>query len=371
MESTIGGTRRHIIDVARGQHRAGLDVHLAVAAERTPGFLTDLDELRAEGIGVTRIPMAREIRPSKDLAHARRLVRLLRELRPAVVHTHSSKAGALGRYASIRTGIGQRVHTPHTYSFLFNSMFSRPKRALFRRIETWLGARTERIISVSETEAQTIGDSGVVPRERIRVVPNGIDPAPWMEAEPFPRAELAVPAGVPLTMVAGLLNVAKGQDVALRALARPGLERLYLLLAGEGETEHELRELAAELGVTDRVRFLGWRSDLPRLLRACDLLWLPSRWEGMPYIALEAMAAGLPVVATRVDGARDLIDHGESGHLVPLDSPPALAEATVRLLASSPEQRAAMGAAGRERVLARFTSEQMVRGLLAVYEELV
>ena len=119
MESTIGGTRRHIVDVTLGQLELGLDVHLVVAAER----------LRAAGASVVVLPMERAIRPATDLRHARFLGRHLREVRPDVVHTHSSKAGVLGRHASLATGIGGRVHTPHTFAFLFGAMFGSAKRA--------------------------------------------------------------------------------------------------------------------------------------------------------------------------------------------------------------------------------------------------
>ena len=119
MECTIGGTRRHLVDVARGQRRAGLDVHVVASTLRDPGFPPELDALEAEGVGVTRLDMVREVSPRLDRAHARALAAHLRELRPDIVHTHSSKAGVLGRHASLRTGVGARVHTPHTFAFLF------------------------------------------------------------------------------------------------------------------------------------------------------------------------------------------------------------------------------------------------------------
>src|ERR1051325_6859207 len=138
MESTIGGTRRHLVDLARGQRRAGLDVHVAASSLRTPDFEEDLQLLEREGVGVTRVPMVRELDPLADTRDGRALRALLRKLRPEIVHTHSSKGGALGRWASLREQIGVRIHTPHTFAFLFSSMFSAPKRALFRRVEAWL-----------------------------------------------------------------------------------------------------------------------------------------------------------------------------------------------------------------------------------------
>jgi glycosyltransferase involved in cell wall biosynthesis len=285
------------------------------------------------------------------------------------VHTHSSKGGALGRLASIATGIGARVHTPHTFAFLFDAMFPAWKRELFRDVETALAGHTLRTIAVSESEAATIGSSGVVDPARIRIVPNGPDPAPWTQARPLPRAELDLPDGVPIAAVLGLLNVAKGQDLALEALARPGLERLHLVLAGEGEMRDELRARALELGVDGRVRLLGFRDDAPAIVAMADFTLLPSRWEGMPYIALESMAAARPVVATPVDGARDIVEHGKTGFLADEVSAGAVARAAKSLLDLSPEERRAMGARGRERMLARWTADRMVAGVVAVYEE--
>lgn len=370
MESTIGGTRRHIVDAAAGLRARGLDVHLAVSTLRQPDFERDLERLEASGVGVLRLPMVREIQPGRDLAHLAALSRHLESLRPDVVHTHSSKAGALGRLASVATGVGSRVHTPHTFAFLFDAMFPAWKRELFRDVEIALAGHTQRTIAVSETEADTIRRSGVVPASRIRVVANGLDPSPWVSAQPIPRTELGVPEGVPLAAVIGLLNLAKGQDLAIEAIAQPGLERLHLVVAGDGEMREELESLAARLGVADRVRFLGHRWDAPAIVAACDFTLLPSRWEGMPYVVLETMAAGRPVVATPVDGARDVVRTGENGFLAHAIDVDAIAAACRSLLALTPAERRAMGERGRERVLAHWTSARMVDGLLAVYAEL-
>ncbi|HVS17543.1 MAG TPA: glycosyltransferase, partial [Planctomycetota bacterium] len=204
---------------------------------------------------------------------------------------------------------------------------------------------------------------------RLRVVPNGIDPAPWRAARPYARGELGVRAHAPLVLVAGLLNVAKGQDLALRALARPELAQVELLLAGHGELESELRELAGELGVAGRAHFLGWRDDLPRLMASCDALLLPSRWEGLPYVVLQAFAAGRPVAAARVDGALELVEEGVTGTLAAAGDVADLAAALERLLALPPAARAELGRAGAARVEASYTVERMADGMDEVYRE--
>ncbi len=369
IEATIGGARRHVVDAVRGQAHAGVEVWLAAAARREPAFRTDLAALEGEGAHCLELPMVREIRPGRDLAHLRSLVALIARVRPDVVHTHSSKAGVLGRLASLEAGIGARVHTPHTFAFLFGSMFTPLRRALFRQIETALSGATRALVAVSPSEARTIRESGVAPGGLVRVVENGIDPRPWLSAPPTPRAALGVPPAVPLVAVVGLLNVAKGQDLALRALAEPGLEQVHLHNAGHRETREALEALASSLGLDGRAHFLGWRDDVPALVAACDALLLPSRWEGMPYIVLEAMAAARAVVAARVDGAVDLVEDGINGFLVPVEDPQALATALRRLLALSSAARAAMGAAGRQRVLERHSLERMLAGLQELYRE--
>ncbi len=371
MEATIGGTRRHIVDLARGLAARGVQTHLVASAEREPAFRGDLALLAEAGVHASELPMVRAVRPLTDARHYRALKRRLEDVRPDIVHTHSSKAGALGRMASLAVGIGKRVHTPHTFAFLFSAMFSPGKRALFRRVEGFLGKRTDLTIAVGESEAETIRRSGVVPAERVRVVPNGIDAGPWSTEERVPRSELGVANGSPLLVLVGLLNHAKGQDVAIEALTRPGLEDAHLCLAGIGDWEAELQDLSRSRGVAERVRFLGWREDVPALLGAADLVLVPSRWEGMPYIVLEAQARGVPVVGTRVDGVRELVQEGETGFFADVDDPDDLARAIRAALALSPEERAAVGAAGRAHVRDEHGLDRMVDRMIEVYEEVL
>jgi len=366
MECTIGGTRRHLVDVARGQGRAGLDVHVVASTLRDPGFPPELDALEAEGVGVTRLDMVRAVSPRLDRTHARAIETLLRELRPDVVHTHSSKAGVLGRHASLRTGVGARVHTPHTFAFLFAALFGPLKRRVYRAIEAHYARVTARLVAVSPSEAATFRASGVVAPDKVRVVPNGVDATRFEGTAPADLAALGLDPARPAAAVIGLIYAAKGQDLALRALAQ--VPDLQLLVVGPGD-QAEVRALAADLGVADRVVFTGARDDVPALLAALDFLVLPSRWEGMPYIVIEAMAAGRAVLAHPVDGARDLVEHGATGHLTDAIDPDELAAGMAAMLSRSAEERAALGAAGRERVHERYTIEGMVAGLTDVYGE--
>jgi glycosyltransferase involved in cell wall biosynthesis len=370
MEATIGGARRHITDVASGLAGRGVDLHLVVSAERQSDFRHDFEALTAAGAVVHELAMQRSVRPWTDTRQVLKLLGLVRRLRPDIVHTHSSKAGVLGRVAATLAGHKRRVHTPHAMAFLFEDMFSARKRRVYYALEKLLSRSCERVIAVSESEARTFRASGVVAPDKVRVVQNGVDPEAFLAAEPLCVASLGLDPARPTWAVVGLLNVAKGQDLALEALAAPSCEGLQLIFAGHGALEAELKAQARRLGLEQRVAFLGFRRDVARLLASAAGLCLPSRWEGMPYIVLEAMAAGLPVVALPVDGARDLVIEGRTGWVAPEISSEALARTLARACACSDEELRALGAAGRVRVLEHFTLEHMLDSLQAVYAEL-
>jgi glycosyltransferase involved in cell wall biosynthesis len=369
MECTIGGTRRHLGDVSRGLLLRGWDVHLAVSAERTAGFREDMAELARAGAVIHELPMVRAVSPWKDRAHTLELTTLMRELRPDVVHTHSSKAGVLGRRAASAAGCGAVVHTPHTYSFLFGQMFGPVARWVFKSVERRLSALAHRIIAVSEDEAETMRGAGVVSAEQVRVVPNCI------EVEPYQRAAPVIPEGSAAerthVLVCGLLNSAKGQDLAIAALKGSGCEQIELWLAGDGAEQAALLSLAAAMGVSERVRFLGHRDDVPGLMRAADLLLLPSRWEGMPYVVLEAAAAGLPIVATPVDGAREFLAGELRGWTAEASTEEAIGAALAAAASAGEAERALRSERAGQCVLDHHAVERMMDALEAVYAELL
>lgn len=370
MECTIGGTRRHLIDVATGQLARGHEVGLAVSTLRDPRFAQDLRRLETLGASVFVVPMRRQIAPLDDLRQLARLREILREYRPEIVHTHSSKAGALGRTAARLESIGRCVHTPHTFAFLFSAEFGPLRRRLFRAVETRLARHTARFVAVSQGEARSFVDSGVVPAERVRVVRNGIDPRPFELARPADRGTLSIPTDAPLILVAGLLHVAKGQDLAIRALASPGLEAAHLLCLGEGDARAECERVAAQCGVQSRVHLPGWSDDVPSWMAVADVVAVPSRWEAMPYVVLEALAAGRCVVATRVDGSREWIEDGKTGVSCAVGDANDLARALCEAISMPQSERARLAAEGRRRVRDEGSVDRMVEDLLALYAQL-
>ncbi len=365
MECTIGGTRRHLVDVAAGQRALGLDVALAVSALRQPEVETDLARLERLGARVHRVPMVRELSPLADARDLRALRRVLRAERPDVVHPHASKAGALGRMASVLEDRGARVHTPHTFAFLFGAMFSGPKRALFRAIEHGLAGHTARTIAVSASEGRTICASGVVDRARARgeqhrsraLARGGL--VPRAELCDDPRADRAG-AG---------LERSQGQTCWSKRSRGP----VWSSCTSRSPVRARTRPLCALGARARRGRaraLLGFRTDAcpgssRRRTSWCCLL----RWEGMPYAVLEAMASARPVVATPVDGAVDLVRDGATGELASAIGVEALASALRAQLARTADERRAQGAAARARVLSDHTAAAMVRGIADVYRE--
>jgi len=374
MECTIGGTRRHIGDLSAGLARRGFDVTLVASAERDPSFRDDLARLTGAGVNVVELPMVREVRPLVDARHQAALVGLFRREPFDLIHSHSSKAGALARFAArLARSKARIVHTPHTFAFQFADHFSSRKQQFFLAVERVLGRRTDRLVHVSESERRDAAEFGVVRPDRAVVIPNGIDPTAFAEADGAGvRAELGLAREVPLVGTVGLLNAAKGHGDLIDAavLVRERIPDCVFVIAGEGELRGELEERIHARGLGDAFRLIGYRNDVPEVVAALDLFVLPSLWEGLPYVVIEAMAAGKAVVATDVNGSRDLVGDGETGLLVPTEDAEKLAAAIVALMGDD-ERRRVFGAAGLARAAASYSVDAMLDGYQDLYGELL
>jgi glycosyltransferase involved in cell wall biosynthesis len=331
--------------------------------------------LAAQAIGAraVRIPgMTRPIRPHFDAAAVLALACRLRRERIEVVHTHTSKAGFVGRLAARLAGVPVVVHTVHGFAF---HEFTRPARLrLYASLERLAARWCDRIVTVSREHADWAARLGIGGPGQVVAVPNGIAlralPDPARRAQV--RRDLGIEDDALLLLSVGRLEAQKNQADLLRAISALGdrLPNAVLAIAGEGLLQNALAAQVAELGLERRVRLLGFRRDVPDLLAAADAFVLSSLWEGMPIVLLEAMAAGLPIVANRIMGNREVVAHGETGYLAPPLRPDLFAEALCELFADR-DRAAAMGRAGRRRLERHFTLAQTLAGLEAVYNDVL
>jgi glycosyltransferase involved in cell wall biosynthesis len=301
------------------------------------------------------------MRGAIDLAAVVRLRRTLTRARPDLVHLHTSRATWLGGLAARWAGL-PAVTTRRQ---------EKPLRASARTRFVY-GTLVRRVVAISPAVERCLAEGGVE-RGRLRRIASSVDAGALTPRRA--RAEMRAALGLAPEEVAVLTLAAlvprKGVDLLLEALARqPAVQRCVLLVAGEGPARAELEARAAELGLGERARFLGARDDKAELLAACDVFALASRAEGLGVAALEAMAAGRPVLATRVGGLCEAVVEGETGLVVPSEDVAALAAALTRL-AGDPALRARLGAAGPARVAAGFAAEGMVAAYEALYHEVL
>jgi glycosyltransferase involved in cell wall biosynthesis len=346
-----GGAQVHVLELVRGlQDR----VELAVVVG-DDGFLAG--ELRELGVDVRVLPtLRREIDLGVDRRCLRQLRALIRSVRPHLVHTHSTKAGLLGRAAAWREGV-PAMHTAHAWSF--SDGLPRRRVAFAAPIEALAGRFTRRFVVVSEADREIALRYRVAREEQLRVVHNGVPDTPH-RAEPGD--------GPPVIAMVARMAAPKDHLLLIRALAGVR-EPFQLLLIGDGPDRSEIERTIEERGLVGRVELAGVSDEVPRLLAGAWIATLISRQEGFPLAVLEAMRAGLPVIASDVGGVREAVEDGVTGLLVPRGDEAALRAALTRLLADAALRRA-MGAAGRRAYEARFTAAQNVAGTEAVYREL-
>lgn len=330
--------------------------------------------LAAAGIRYQVLPtLTRSIAPLDDVRTLFRLLALFQRERPAIVHTHTSKAGAVGRLAAWLAGVPVVVHTPHGH--VFYGLFGRVLSWLFLLVERLLAPGTSRLIALTEGERDEHLERGVGRHDRFAVIPSGIDLDRFRQLAGTtgrrPKGVDCPPDAFVIGSV-GWLTPIKGHRVLIEAIARlkPSHPRLFAVIVGGGELKDELMALAGRLGVHDSVRLLGERTDVPDCLGAMDLFVLPSFNEGMGRALVEAMAAGRPVIASRVGGIPAFVKDRRNGLLVPPGDPAALASAIAELL-SRPDWAKELGAAASQSIGARFGIPAMVHAVEAVYEEVL
>jgi glycosyltransferase involved in cell wall biosynthesis len=343
------------------------------------GGLLDEEAASMNGVSTFFLPsLKREIKPLNDAAALKQIRAALRRIgsennsAPLIVHTHSSKAGILGRWAAWMEGVPIILHTFHGFGFNDTQFFL--IRSLFEAMERWTSRITTHFVVVSKANAQKAIRCGIASKERLTLIRSGIDLSRFqdMESQKGPnRRELGIDEGELVVTMVGCLKPQKAplDFVRMARIVMEAEPKSRFFLIGDGILRPKVEKAARQLGLTDRFTLLGWRRDIPRILSASDVMVLTSLWEGLPRAIPEAMAAGLPVVATRVDGTPEAVKDGVNGYLVEPGDVNGLAQKTIEILRDR-NLRTSMGREGKRRI-GPFDIKEMVPRLEELYERLL
>jgi glycosyltransferase involved in cell wall biosynthesis len=392
----VGGPAIQAVNLTR-QLSTGPYESLLVCGRVSPHEGDMLYLARNQGVRPVIIPeLGREISPVNDLKALLALRRIIRDFRPHIIHTHTAKAGALGRLAALLSGLtlsrkggARMVHTFHGH--VFHSYFGSRKTALFLHVERFLARFTERIIVISSLQKRDIClRYRIADEKRVALIPLGFDLSGFEECErhhglvrgKFVKAESREKVVVGII---GRLTPVKDHHILLDAVKllkeRGKADAFRFLIVGDGELREELVERTKAMGLDEIVHFLGWQRDMPKVYGALDAVVLTSRNEGTPVTLIEAMAAGRPVVATDVGGVRDLMGNvgersplgfqpAENGIIVSSGDPMALANALL-FLTENREVSAGMATSARNFVLRQYSLERLVDDIKCLYGDIL
>jgi glycosyltransferase involved in cell wall biosynthesis len=352
----VGGAQTHLLELAGAQKAAGHDVLVAVGGEGP--FLSLLEQR-----GIVYRPvrsLVREIRPLADARALFELRAIAARFRPDLLCAHTAKAGILTRIAAATLRLPV-VLTAHGWTF--NAQVPALRRWVYNALEGLVAPMSSHIITVSRADADLARRRLPISKLRISTVHNGISAA-------LGEHPATCDAQPPLLIMVARFEDQKDHATLLTALSFIGDLPWRLDLVGDGPLMDARIRQARSLRIDSRIRFLGARSDVPRLLAQAQLFVLATRWEGLPISILEAMRAGLPVVASNAGGVAEIVVHDETGLVVPPRDPPALATA-LRHLIADPARRAAMGVLGQARFLERFQFSSMYEKTMGIYRRVL
>jgi glycosyltransferase involved in cell wall biosynthesis len=373
----VGGPALHVAYLTAGLSERGYDTTLVAGTvergEESMAFVADSKGVRIEVVE----DLHRSITPFRDARAAMRLAQLIRRERPTILHTHTAKAGAVGRVAALLAGGAKPPIVVHTFhGHVLRGYFNRVVTYGFRTLERLLARVSTVLIAVSPEVRDDLVRLGVAPASKFVVIRLGIELERRVGNDDAERRETRRVLGLsgdPFVVGwVGRMTAVKQTDLVVRTLERL-VERgvdARLLLVGDGPDRDGLERYAHDLGVMKRCLFLGYQEDVSRFYNAIDALLLPSVNEGTPVSVIEALAAERPAVATRVGGTPDVVRDGVDGFLVDSNDPDALA-ARLAELAADPARRAKMGAAGRERALQRYAVDRLVDDVDQLYRRLL
>ncbi len=378
----IGGPSIQAINLSRELRPSGFETWLVHgrlgAAEGAMTTLMPIGDLTTVYLDA----LTRPVSPLRDLWALWQIFGTLRKWRPDIVHTHTAKAGAVGRLATIvynwTRGSARRARLVHTYhGHIFDGYFGRAPARVVLAIERGLARHSDALIAISPQIRHDLLHTYRIAEERaIRLIPLGFNLERLLSIGPADRVAARVALGISsdrlVVSTVGRLTAIKQHTLFLEAAERIAAERsaALFLIVGDGELRADLEARVRERGLEDRVRFLGWRGDLDVIYGATDVFMLTSRSEGTPVALIEAVAAGVAAVSTDVGGVHDVIVDAGVGSLVPQGDAQVLADAALAYL-DDPEFRDRLGSAPRAGVVRRFDSRRLVEDIEALYDELL
>ncbi|MEH1767108.1 MAG: glycosyltransferase family 4 protein [Nostoc sp.] len=350
----LGGAQGNVYNFISNFYK-NYEVHLAIS---TKGVLTkNVTDL---GVKIHLIPnLIRSINLFNDLLAVKECSSLINKIKPDIIHAHSSKAGVVARIAGWICKVPV-VFTAHGWGFTSGTPIKIRIVALL--IEKLLAPLAKKLICVSENDRQLALSLGVGNQSSLVTVRCGINNISVAIANP--------PQEPPRLIMVARFNEQKDQSTLLKAIAQLSNNSIHLDLVGSGSSLEACKTLAQSLGIADQVSFLGDRTDVPNLLAQSQIFILSTHYEGLPISILEAMRAGLPIIATSINGIPEEVVHGKTGLLVPRQDVQALADALDTLI-QSPETRQKMGEAGRQKFLQDFTIERMINETKTIYEQVL
>ena len=349
----------------------GLSQESVIGEKEAAAVDENLKEAERNGVRVLTLPfLVRSIAPLNDFSALFNLMKIFWQERPAIVHTHTSKAGILGRWAAFFAKVPVIVHTPHGH--VFWGYFNKWKTSVFVFLERLTARITDSIITLTEHEKKDHLRFAIAPETKFTVIHSGVDLSKFsgVTVDAFEmKKKLGISEGTFVVGTVGRLTPVKGQRYLLEAATKVLQQRpdTAFVFLGDGELLTELTEMASSLGIKDHVKFLGWRPDVADVMATFDVFVLPSLNEGMGKVLVEAMAMGKPIIASNVGGIPDLVTHGLNGLLVPPADADAMADAIVTLH-GDPSKAKRMAEKGNL-IAAGYSVDAMIQKIDRLYTE--
>lgn len=363
--TSTGGVGRNLLLLARYMNRECFELSFALPPDSH--FYYDILK---EGVNIFPINLSRNPFDIDNFWGFFQLINIIRKGKFDIIHTHASIGGLFGRLIAKLNGCPCVLWTIHGWAFNYPYGTS-VRRRFFKIIEGICDRFTDHYVAVSGDMKEVGVRAGIARPEKIDVIYHGIEVEDFTNEEGEAKEGLGIAESCPVIGTVGRFEPQKALDDLLKAvkLVKERHPRIQLILVGDGPLKRDLEGLATDLGIRDNVVFAGWKKEVGSYIASMDVFCLSSLWEALGIVLLEAMAAGKPIVATRVGGVPEVVEEGEGGILVPPGRPEELASG-IRLLLSSPERRKRMGHYNKEKVKKEFNVEDMIRKYEAMYERI-